>query len=395
MTVLLLANGCTDRGGKSADAPAVPEAVVLATTRHAERQSTQQPGRLEAYRSADVRARAGGVILERRYQEGQQVARGDVLFRIDPQPLAAALDAARGALARAQAEHASAQDKLERYRGLLDARAISAREDAEARHAEARARAEVVAAQAEVRRASLTLGYTNVTAPIAGRVRRAEVSEGALVGLDAATLLTRVEQIDPIYVNFSQPAAEVYAMTRDLRDGKLKRAGQDVTPQVRVTLPDGRAYNVPGKLLFTDLAVDPGTDTIAMRAVLPNPDGILLPGAFVQVSLDGALARDVVRVPREALVRTTAGALVRVVGSDGRVRDTPVHAESMDRQDWLVTEGLRGGENVIVQNVAQFSDGMVVSPKALPAAAPLDKAKAAIERDAAVSPASGATVEAS
>ncbi len=361
-SVLVLA-ACSDRGKKDA-ADATPEAVVRTVERRAEPLTTQQPGRLEAYRSADVRARAGGVVIERRYQEGQQVAKGDVLFRIDPQPLSAALDAARGALAKAQAEHDSARDKIERYRGLLDERAISAREDAESRSAEARARAEVLAARAEVRKAELNLGYTNVVSPIAGRVRRAEVTEGALVGLDSATLLTRVEQIDPIYVNFSQPAAEVYAMTRDLRAGKLQHGNDSAAPQVHVTLPDGREYTLPGKLLFTDLAVDPGTDTIAMRALLPNPDGVLLPGAFVKVSMQGAVNPNIVRVPRESLTRTVDGAVVRVVDAQGKVHDTKVHAEAIDGHDWLVTEGLKGGEKVIVQNVAQFSDGMQVKVKA-------------------------------
>ncbi len=362
ITSVLLLAACSDRGEKDT-ADATPEAVVRTVERRAEPLTTQQPGRLEAFRSADVRARASGVVIERRYQEGQKVAKGDVLFRIDPQPLSAALDAARGALAKAQAEYDSARDKIERYRGLLEERAISAREDAESRAAEARARAEVLAARAEVRKAELNLGYTSVVSPIAGRVRRAEVTEGALVGLDSATLLTRVEQIDPIYVNFSQPAAEVYAMTRDLRAGKLQHGSESAAPQVHVTLPDGRAYTLPGKLLFTDLAVDPGTDTIAMRALLPNPDGVLLPGAFVKVSMQGAVNPNVVRVPRESLTRTADGAVVRVVDAQGKVHDTKVHAEAIDGHDWLVTDGLKGGEKVIVQNVAQFADGMQVKLK--------------------------------
>ncbi|WP_217426848.1 efflux RND transporter periplasmic adaptor subunit [Pandoraea iniqua] len=360
---LLLLAACTDRG-KEDKADATPEAVVRTVERRAEPLTTQQPGRLEAYRSADVRARAGGVVIERRYQEGQKVARGDVLFRIDPQPLSAALDAARGALAKAQAEHDSAKDKIERYRGLLEERAISAREDAESRAAEARTRADVLAARAEVRRAELNLGYTSVVSPIAGRVRRAEVTEGALVGLDSPTLLTRVEQIDPIYVNFSQPAAEVYAMTRDLRAGKLQNGNEAAAPKVHVTLPDGREYDLPGKLLFTDLAVDPGTDTIAMRALLPNPDGVLLPGAFVQVRMQGAVNPNIVRVPRESLLRTGNGAVVRVVDAQGKVHDTKVRAEAIEGRDWLVTDGLKGGEQVIVHNVAQFAEGMQVKVKA-------------------------------
>ncbi len=378
----LVLAACSDRGGKH-DADVAQQAVVRTVERRAEPLTTLQPGRLEAYRSADVRARAGGVVMERRYREGQTVAKGDVLFRIDPQPLSAALDAARGALAKAQAEHDSARDKVERYRGLLEARAISAREDAESRAAEARTRAEVLAARAEVRKAELNLGYTKVESPIAGRVRRAEVTEGALVGVDSPTLLTRVEQIDPIYVNFSQPAAEVYAMTRDLRAGKLRHGNDAAAPEVHVTLPDGREYALPGKLRFTDLAVDPGTDTIAMRALLPNPDGVLLPGAFVQVRMQGAVNPNVVRVPRESLTRTVDGAVVRVVDAQGRVHDTKVRAEAIDGRDWLVTDGLKGGEQVIVQNVAQFSDGMQVKVKPEVDSAEADKSDKSDKSDRA------------
>ncbi|WP_334156705.1 MexX/AxyX family multidrug efflux RND transporter periplasmic adaptor subunit [Oryzomicrobium sp.] len=345
--------------------PPAPEAVVIVATPRPESLTTQLPGRLEAFRSAEVRARVAGIVIERRYQEGQDVREGEVLFRIDPKPLQATLDAARGALARAEAEHAAASDQLARYKDLVAERAISERDHIEAVAAESRSRADVASARAELRRAELNLGYASVTAPIAGRARRALVTEGALVGQDAPTPLTRIEQIDPIYVNFSRPASEVFALQRDIQAGRIAGPDKSGALPVRLVLPDGRPYGHEGKLLFADLAVDPGTDSIAMRALFPNPERQLLPGAYVEVHLSSAVDPGVVRIPREALLRGATGASVRTVDTQGKVADVPVRAERMDGRDWLVTEGLRGGERVIVQNVAQFAPGSQAAARPL------------------------------
>lgn len=268
--VALFLLGCEEAAdaGKTAEAPA--EVGVIVARPAPIGITSELPGRLEAYRQAEVRARVAGIVTRRLYEEGQDVRAGTVLFQIDPAPLKAALDISRGALARAEASHAAAADKLKRYADLIKDRAISEREYTEAQTDARQALAQIASAKAELEQARLRLGYATVTAPIDGRARRALVTEGALVGEDSPTPLTRVEQIDPIYVNFSQPAGEVAAMQRAIREGQVKGvADKDIA--VRLVLADGSEYPLAGELLFSDLAVDPGTDTIAMRALFRNP----------------------------------------------------------------------------------------------------------------------------
>lgn len=295
--VALFLLGCEEAAdtGKTAEAPA--EVGVIVARPAPIGITSELPGRLEAYRQAEVRARVAGIVTRRLYEEGQDVRAGTVLFQIDPAPLKAALDISRGALARAEASHAAAADKLKRYADLIKDRAISEREYTEAQTDARQALAQIASAKAELEQARLRLGYATVTAPIDGRARRALVTEGALVGEDSPTPLTRVEQIDPIYVNFSQPAGEVAAMQRAIREGQVKGvADKDIA--VRLVLADGSEYPLAGELLFSDLAVDPGTDTIAMRALFRNPHRELLPGGYVQVRLQRAVNPQAITVPR-------------------------------------------------------------------------------------------------
>ncbi len=311
------------------------------------------------HRQAEVRARVAGIVTRRLYEEGQDVRAGTVLFQIDPAPLKAALDISRGALARAEASHAAAADKLKRYADLIKDRAISEREYTEAQTDARQALAQIASAKAELEQARLRLGYATVTAPIDGRARRALVTEGALVGEDSPTPLTRVEQIDPIYVNFSQPAGEVAAMQRAIREGQVKGvADKDIA--VRLVLADGSEYPLAGELLFSDLAVDPGTDTIAMRALFRNPHRELLPGGYVQVRLQRAVNPQAITVPRDALIRTAQSAVVKVVNPQGLVEDVEVRADTLQGRDWIISRGLKGGERVIVENAAQHAAGSSV-----------------------------------
>ncbi|EPE2339786.1 TPA: multidrug efflux RND transporter periplasmic adaptor subunit MexX, partial [Pseudomonas aeruginosa] len=219
--------------------------------------------------------------------------------------------------------------------------------------------AQIASAKAELEQARLRLGYATVTAPIDGRARRALVTEGALVGEDSPTPLTRVEQIDPIYVNFSQPAGEVAAMQRAIREGQVKGvADKDIA--VRLVLADGSEYPLAGELLFSDLAVDPGTDTIAMRALFRNPHRELLPGGYVQVRLQRAVNPQAITVPRDALIRTAQSAVVKVVNPQGVVEDVEVRADTLQGRDWIISRGLKGGERVIVENAAQHAAGSSV-----------------------------------
>lgn len=322
--------------------------------------TAELPGRLAAYRQAEVRARAAGIVTARSYEEGQAVKRGEVLFRIDPAPYRAARDVAKGTLAKAQAAYVAASDKRRRYDVLARGHAISERDLMEAIAEERQAAASVASAKAELARAELQLGYTTVTAPIDGYARRALVTEGALVGLDQATLLTTVEQVDPIYVNFSQPATDVDALRRAVKSGRaIGIAQQDI--EVTLVRADGTDYPQKGKLLFADLAVDSTTDSVSMRAVFSNSERELLPGSYVSIRLDRAVERNVILVPRDAVVRTADLALVKVVGADDRIHEVEVETSQMKGRDWIVTRGLRGGERVVVGDAARYAVGAVVT----------------------------------
>ncbi|WP_175688142.1 MexX/AxyX family multidrug efflux RND transporter periplasmic adaptor subunit [Burkholderia anthina] len=360
LAALLVVAGC-GKGEKDTAPEAMQNATVVTVRPTAVPMTVELPGRLDAYRQAQVRARVAGIVTARTYEEGQEVKQGAVLFRIDPAPLKAARDAAQGALAKAQAAALAASDKRRRYDDLVRDRAVSERDHTEAVADDTQAKADVASAKAELARAQLQLDYATVTAPIAGRARRALVTEGALVGQDQATPLTTVEQLDPIYVNFSQPAADVDALRRAVKSGRATGIAQH---DVAVTLlrADGTAYPLKGKLLFSDLAVDPTTDTVAMRALFPNPERELLPGAYVRIALDAAVDRRAILVPRDALLRTTDRTSVRVVDASGTVKDVDVVADRMSGRDWRITRGLAGGERVIVDNAAQFAPGTPVKP---------------------------------
>ncbi|MBR8312166.1 MexX/AxyX family multidrug efflux RND transporter periplasmic adaptor subunit [Burkholderia dolosa] len=352
--------GCGKNETGAAPEP-LREAKVVTVRPTAVPMTVELPGRLDAYRQAQVRARVAGIVIARTYEEGQEVKQGAVLFRIDPAPLKAARDAAQGALAKAQAAALAASDKRRRYDDLVRDRAVSERDHTEAVAADTQAKADVASAKAELARAQLQLDYATVTAPISGRARRALVTEGALVGQDQATPLTTVEQLDPIYVNFSQPAADVDALRRAVKSGRATGIAQH---DIAVTLlrADGSAYPLKGKLLFSDLAVDPTTDTVAMRALFPNPERELLPGAYVRIALDAAVDRRAILVPRDALLRTADRTSVRIVDANGKVKDVEVVADDMSGRDWRITRGLAGGERVIVDDTAQFAPGTAVKP---------------------------------
>ena len=360
LAAMLAVTGC-GKGEHDKAPEAIQNATVVTVRPTAVPMTVELPGRLDAYRQAEVRARVAGIVTARTYEEGQEVKQGAVLFRIDPAPLKAARDAAQGALAKARAAALAASDKRRRYDDLVRDRAVSERDHTEAVAGDTQAKADVASAQAELARAQLQLDYATVTAPISGRARRALVTEGALVGQDQATPLTTVEQLDPIYVNFSQPAADVDALRRAVKSGRATGIAQhDVT--VTLLRADGTAYPLKGKLLFSDLAVDPTTDTVAMRALFPNPERELLPGAYVRIALDTAVDQRAILVPRDALLRTADRTSVRVVGTNGKVKDVEVVADRMSGRDWRITRGLAGGERVIVDNAAQFAPDTAVKP---------------------------------
>ena len=270
------------------------------------------------------------------------------------------MDAAQAALAKQEARLQTARDNLARVRPLVALNALSKKDLDDATGAEQAAQAAVDAARANVEQAKLNLGYTRIASPVTGLSSFAKVQDGAYVSTENS-LLTYVEQVDPIYVNFAQPAAEVMQLRKQIRAGALEGVAPDKM-RVRLLLPDGSEYGQGGTLSFADLAVDPGTDNVTMRALFANPDRTLLPGMYVRVRLEQAVNRDTYLVPRDALLRNAGGAHLLVAGDDGELRSVPVTAQRLLGPNWVVTEGLQGGERVVVENAAQLAPGQKIKP---------------------------------
>ncbi|MFA6614661.1 MAG: efflux RND transporter periplasmic adaptor subunit [Hydrogenophaga sp.] len=338
---------------------------------------TELPGRLEASRVAQVRARAAGILVQRQFREGSDVKAGQLLFRIDPGPYEAALQSARANLARAEASLVQAKSLADRYQPLVAENAVSQQDYANAVSAQKMAEAEVAAAKATVQTATINLGYANVTAPISGRIGRALVTEGALVGQGEATPLAVIQQIDPLYVNFTQPASEALRLRRAMEAGQLKAAGSGAA-EVSVLLEDGTEYQHKGKLLFADLTVDTSTGQVTLRAEVPNPQGELLPGLYVRVQMEQAMVNNAITVPQQAVTRTDAGDTLTVVDAEGKLSTRNVKVVAGKDNQWIVTEGLQEGEQVMVdgfQKLQMLPPGTPV--KAVPWTPPNSAAPAA------------------
>ena len=325
---------------------------------------TELPGRLEASRVAQVRARAAGILQRRLFSEGSDVKAGQALFTIDSAPYAAAVASARAGQARAEANLAQATALAERYRPLVEANAISKQEYANAIAAQKTAEADVAVGKASVQTASINLGYASVTAPISGRIGRALVTEGALVGQGDATQLAVIQQVNPLYVNFTQSAGEAMKLRAALQGGQLKRANGTEAASARIVLEDGSEYASPARLLFSDLTVDPTTGQVTLRAEVPNPGGQLLPGLYVRVRLEQATVVNAIMLPQQAVTRSTQGDSVMVVAADGKVTPRPVKIGSANGNNWVVLDGLKSGEQVVVDGFQKLQGNAPV--KAVP-----------------------------
>lgn len=323
---------------------------------------TELPGRLEASRTAQVRARVAGILQKRLFREGSDVKAGQTLFIIDSAPYAAAAASARALQARAEANAAQATGLAQRYRPLVEANAVSKQEYANAVAAQKQAEADVAVAKANVRTAGINVGYASVTAPISGRIGRALVTEGALVGQGEATQLAVVQQIDPIFINFTQSAGEVLKLRSAMAGGQLKQATGADAARVRVVLEDGTEYSRPGRLLFSDLTVDAATGQITLRAEVPNPASELLPGLYVRVRLEQAQASNAMLLPQQAVTRSNQGDTVMVVSPEGKVSPRPIKVGSAKGNQWVVLDGLKPGEQVIVDGFQKLQPGATVKP---------------------------------
>ena len=344
---MLLAGCGADKKAAGPGGPAMPppEVDVVRVAAGAATITQELPGRLQAFRTSQVRARVDGIVEKRLFTEGSDVKSGAALFRIDPRNYQATFDSAKADLDVARLT-------LERYRPLLAIKAVSKQEVD-------MAEAKVKQAEAALTRAKVDLENTTVPAPIAGRIGRAVVTEGALAGKSEATLLATIEQIDPIYVNFTQPGTDVLRIRKAMKEGKLKGAEG---ARVDLVLENGSLYGQPGKLLFSDQAVDPATGSVSLRAVFPNPERDLLPGAFVRIRFPEAVAEGVLRLPQRAVMAGPQGQYVFLVDAEGKVVPRPVKTGGMSGNEFVIADGLKGGEQVIVNGLQKVRPGGVVKP---------------------------------
>jgi membrane fusion protein (multidrug efflux system) len=369
--------------GGAAGKPAMPPAQVgvVAVQLHAVPVIAELPGRLEAVRTAQVRARVAGILQRRLFTEGADVKAGQPLVQIDSASYQAAMDSAQASQARAEANLAQATALADRYQPLQAAKAISPQEYLNAQVAQRQAAADVLSAKAAVQTARINLGYASVTSPIAGRIGRALVTEGALVGQGEVTPLAVVQQIHPLYVNFTQSANEVMKLRQALASGALKKAGEQAA-SIRIVTDDGREYPLPGKLLFSDLTVDATSGQVSLRAELPNPQGLLLPGMYVRVRLEQGQVDGGLLLPQQAVTRTSQADTVMVVGPDGMVTSRPIQVGGARGNQWVVLGGLKEGEQVMVDGFQKM-----MNPKAPVKAVPW---QAPSNASAVVAPASAA-----
>jgi membrane fusion protein (multidrug efflux system) len=363
--------------------------------------STELPGRLEAWRSAQVRARVTGIVQKRLFTEGSDVKAGQSLFQLDATTYRATLDSALATQAKAEASLAQAEATYKRNQALVAEKAVSQQEWIASEAAYKLAQADLAAAKAAVQQARLNVEYAAVMAPISGRIGRAQVTEGALVGQGEATLLATIQQVHPLYVNFTQSANEVLRLRQAMAQGRLGSAGAQAG-HIEVLLDDGSVYPLPGKLLFSDLTVDPTSGQITLRAELPNPQGLLLPGLYVKVRLPQASSDHAVLLPQQAVSRGAAGDTVMVVGADGQVAVRPVKVASQQGGRWIVSDGLQAGEQVVVDGFQKIRPKAPVKPvpwtpagAAAAGAAGMPGAPAAPASSPASTPASAAAAAAS
>ncbi len=355
LTATWLLAACDDRAvGQPAPPPPTVEVLTLETTPVANVVSL--PGRVQAVRVAEIRARVTGIVQQRRYREGTDVKAGDELFLIDPREMRAALLAAQASLERARATAANAAQDLKRYQGLVAKQAISQQEFDAAQARLRTARADVAQAEAQVESARLNLEYTTVKTPIDGRAGRALVTEGALVSAQEATLLTTVEQSDPVQVIFGQSSSELLALRAKLAAGDLQ-LDQEQPVSVRLRLENGADYPHAGVLDFQAMSVDRATGTIEMRAEVPNPERLLLPGQFVTAYLEAGQRPRGLLVPQRAVIISERGPGVLLVSEDGLAERREIETGALIGSQWVVLSGLAPGDRVIVEGWQNLRPG--------------------------------------
>ena len=356
--------GCDQPTAATAAAPSnEPDVSIVVVHPRARSQVRELPGRVAPTRVSDVRPRVSGIIVERLFSQGSEVKAGDPLYRIDPRPFEVDVQASEAALARAKAVLEQATSHANRISTLTSQRAAPEAKNEEAIATQRQAEADVAGRKADLARAKLNLDYATIRAPISGTIGAALVSEGALVVQNDTHSLATIQQIDPIYADFTQSVTELNQLRRALETGELDRIAPDAM-KVRLVLDDGDHYPLPGKLLFSDAKVDAHTGQVTLRGEFPNPKRELLPGMYVRVQIEQGIDSDAIAVPQQAIQRNGGGGSeVFVVKDDNRVALQPVRTGSLQGGLWFVTEGLKSGDRVVVEGFQKFAAGDKVRPQ--------------------------------
>ena len=366
LAALVLA-GCGSAKPETTSPPA--EVSVVTVHRSSVPITTELPGRTAPYLVAQVRARVDGIVLKREFKEGSEVKAGQRLYQIDPAPYIAALNSATASLQKAEANLASTTAQAERFKVLVAANAVSKQDYDNAVASQGQAAADVATGKAAVAIAQINLGYTNVVSPITGRSGVSQVTEGAYVQASAATLMTTVQQIDPVYVDLTQSSVEGLQLRRDIASGQLRVNGPNQA-KVSLILEDGSRYPSTGSLQFTDITVDQGTGSVTVRAMFPNPRLVLLPGMFVRARIEEGINENAILVPQVGVTHDPKGqATALVVGAENKVAIHTLQLRGTSGNQWIVEGGLEDGDRIIVAGVQKVQPGMVVkavdSPKVI------------------------------
>lgn len=349
--------------GRHSEPPQPPKPAVTVVTLHATRVSltTQLPGRVSAYRIAEVRPQVNGLILKRLFTEGDRVTEGQQLYQIDPAPYQAALASAQASLARARAAVEASKLTVERYKSLVEARAVSRQDYDNAVAKLQQDEADVAASDAAVRTAAINLAYTKVYSPISGRTGRSSVTEGALVTADQASSLLTVTQLDPVYVDLTQPSTTVVRFKRELAAGDIRSAGGNKAP-AKLLLEDGSPYDCPGALQFSEVTVDQGTGSVTLRAIFPNASDLLLPGMFVRATIEEGVRESAIVAPQRGITHAPDGtATALVVGADNKVEKRTIELDRALADQWVVRRGLVAGDRLVVGGFQKLKPGMQVT----------------------------------
>ena len=363
-------SGCSDSQPTANPAPKAVEVGVVTLAAQALTLSTELAGRTSAYMIAQIRPQVGGIVQKRAFEEGAVVKAGDLLYQIDPASYQATFASAQASLARAESTLNAARLKAQRQSELLAIEAISKQDDEDAQVSLQQAQADLRSSQASLETARINLGYTRITAPISGRVEVSTVTPGALVTANQETVLTTVQQLDPIYVDIPQSSTEVLQLKQALASGKLKSVGDNAV-RIRLQLEDGTTYAHEGRLQVSGVTVDKNTGAITLRALLPNPQRLLMPGMYVRAKLDKAVDPQALLVPQQAISRDTRGqGVALVVLADGKVEQRTVTVAESIGSNWRVTEGLVAGDRVIVEGSSKVRVGQIVHAVAMASTTP-------------------------